>query len=344
MDQITEVKMKSFWEKPEGKTGIFGLATLIGGGLFVLYKILPWLITLATNTLHLILLLGAIGGIIFLITNPQVRALAWVSFQLAMRKLTGFIVKIDPLEILKMKVREMEDNLEKVATSLGGLKQVLMRLGRKISQNQQTLQDSIKKASYAKQHGEADQIYLLTRKAGRMEKSNMTLQSLYTKIEGMHRVLTKIHKNSAVIIADTKDEIEVTQEEYLAVKSAHGAMKSAMSIINGDKDKRAIYEMAYETLTADISAKSGELEQMLEMSDSLMKNIDLDQGMMQERGLQMIEEWEKRADSWLVSTTKKSDAVSKVSSQPIQHKQQLSAELEGVVEQTNNQFTNLFKN
>jgi uncharacterized protein YgbK (DUF1537 family) len=174
-----------------------------------------------------------------------------------------------------------------------------------------------------------------------MEKSNMTLQVLYSKIETMHRVLSKIHKNSAVIIADTKDEIEVTEQEYLAVKAAHGAMKSAMSIISGDKDKRAIYEEAYEILTNDITSKSSELETMLEMSESLMKNIDLDQGMLQERGIQMIEEWEKKADSWLVSTTKKSDAVSKVSTQPIAHKS--SSEIENAVDNTNN-FNILFKN
>jgi phage shock protein A len=344
MDQITETKLKSFWEKPEGKTGLFGMAALIGGGLLLLYKLLPWMITLATNTLHLMLLLGAIGGILFLITNPQVRNLAWVTFQLVMRKITSFIIKIDPLEILKMKVREMEDNLERVATSLGELKQVLARLKRKIDQNQATLQESIERASYAKQKGEADQIYLLTRKAGRMEKSTMTLQALFLKIETMHKVLSKIHKNSAVIIADTKDEIEVTEQEYLAVRAAHGAMKSAMSIISGDKDKRAIYEEAYEVLSNDIANKSGEIEQMIEMSESLMKNIDLDQGMMQEKGLKMIDEWEKKADSWLVSTATKNDAISKVSGQPIQYKNNVSPLLEEVVENTNNQFGNLFKN
>lgn len=342
MDQLIQTKLKSFWEKPEGKTGIIGLAALISGGLIGLINMLPWFIMVATNTLHLIYLLSAIGAILFLITNRQVRTFAWITFQLIMKKLTSFVIKIDPLEILKLKVREMEENLEKVASSLGELKQVLARLGRKINQNQATLKESIEKASYAKQHGETDQIYLLTRKAGRMEKSNMTLQALFTKIETMHRVLTKIHKNSAVIITDTKDEIDVTREEYLAIKAAHGAMKSAMSIISGDKDKRAIYEEAYEVLSNDIANKSGELEQMLEMSDSLMKNIDLDQGMLQERGIKMIEEWEKKADSWLISTTKKSDAVSKVSSQPITHRP-LSADVEQVIENTNSQFSNLFK-
>jgi hypothetical protein len=335
MDQLTETKLKSFWEKPEGKTGIIVLAMLIGGGLIGFTKILPWLIAVATNTLHLIFLLGAIGLILFFITNRQVRTIASVAFQLFMRKTTGLIVKIDPLEILKMKVREMEDNLQKMMECINKLKEVLLRLDRKIKQNTAVLEASMKKASYAKTHGEADQIYLYTRKAGRMEKSNMTLQALYDKMDNMHRGLSKIQKNCAVIIEDTKDEINVTQEEYLSVRAAHSALKSAMSIINGDRDKRAIYELAYEKITNDIVAKSADIEQMLDVSDGLMRNIDLEQGMMQDQGLEMLDAWEKKADNWLLSSARKSDAIKAVG-QPMQHERQIKTE------STVNQFSDLF--
>jgi hypothetical protein len=299
------------------------------------------MIMVAANTLHLIFLLSAIGAICFPLVNPQVRAIASVAFQLFMRKITGLIVKIDPLEILKMKVREMEDNLERMGESITKLKEVIVRLGRKITQNKQTLEQSMQKAAYAKKTGEADQIFLQTRKAGRMQRSNMTLQTLYDKMDGMHRALTKIQKNCAVVIADTKDEIEVTTDEYLATRAAHGAMKSALSVINGNKDKRAIYELAYEEITNDIIAKSADLEQMLDVSNSLMKNIDLDNGMMQEQGMAMIEEWEKKADNWLLSTAKKSDAISKATDLDTSHK----ATVETMsAEGGSNQFSNLFNN
>lgn len=338
---LAETKLKTFWEKPEGKTGMIVSALLLGGGLIGFVKLLPWMIALATNTLHLIFLLAAIGGILFLVTNGQVRALAGVTFQLLMKKFTSFIVKTDPLAILKLKVREMESNLEGIAESLTKLAQNMNQLGRKISTNTNSMKAEMERASYAKKQGENEAIYLATRQAGRLQKSNMTLQELYNKIQQMHRVLTKIHKNSAVVITDTKNEIDVTETEYTAVKAAHSAMKSAMNLLNGNKDRRAIYEEAYETLYTEISDKSGELQQMLEMSDSLMKNIDLDQGMLQEQGMKMLDAWEKKADSWLVTSSQKTDALSKASGQTIPH--QLSPEVEQVVQNTNNQFSNLFK-
>jgi phage shock protein A len=338
MDQLTQTKFKSFWEKPEGKTGMIALAILCGGSVIAFTKILPWLILVASNTLHLMLLLGAIGVILFLITNPKVRALASVVFQLVMKNLTGFIVKTDPIAILELKVREMEENLEKVGESLKKLKQTKVSLEREINQNVNTIESSMKQAAFAQKQGASDQIYLKTRQAGRLQKSNMTLKELFTKIETMHRVLTKIYNNSAVVITDTKDEIHISAKEYEAVKAATSAMRSAMNLLNGNKDTRAIYEQAYETLADEIANKSGELEQMLEMSESFMGNIDLQNGMLQEDGIKMLEAWEKKADGWLTNSAVKNDVMSKATGIP---QKQFSPETEEVIEQTN--FKNLFK-
>lgn len=334
-----ETKLKTFWQKPEGKTGMLFIALLIGGGVIGLSTILPWLIALATNTLHLALLLAALGAGLFVLTNPKIRATASIVFQLIMKKLTSAVIKTDPLAILGLKVREMEENLEKVGESLTKLNQTKASLGRDINKNATTIEDSMKQAAFAQKKGEADQIYLKTRQAGRLQKSNMTLKELYTKVETMHRVLTKIYKNSSVLIADTKDEIDISAKEYATVTAATSAMRSAMNLINGNKDKRAIYEEAYEVLSNDIANKSGELEQMLEMSESFMSNIDLQNGMLQEDGLKMLETWEKKADSWLTTSASKNDALESATGIPMK---QFSPELEEVVNTTNNSFNKLF--
>ncbi|MBE3086998.1 MAG: hypothetical protein IMZ64_12375, partial [Bacteroidetes bacterium] len=179
----TGTKLKTFWGKPEGKMGIIALAALLGGGLIGFSKILPWLIALTTNTLHLMFLLGAIGGIIFLVVNPQVRATAGIAFQLIMKKFTSFIIQTDPLAILQLKVKEMKENLEKFSESLTKLNQIKARLQRDISKNVSTIEQSMKQAAYAKKEGVQEEIYLKTRKSARLKSSNMTLQTLLNKIE-----------------------------------------------------------------------------------------------------------------------------------------------------------------
>ena len=52
--------LKSFWQRPEGTVGKIALviACLAAGYGFV--QLLPWLIAAATDTLHLVLLIGGI--------------------------------------------------------------------------------------------------------------------------------------------------------------------------------------------------------------------------------------------------------------------------------------------
>lgn len=70
---LPEGSSLSNWEKPGGKTGMVVLGLLGAGGLMLFYKALPFLITLASNTLYFGLLLGLIAGIIYLLCDPQVQ-------------------------------------------------------------------------------------------------------------------------------------------------------------------------------------------------------------------------------------------------------------------------------
>ncbi|MBL7807218.1 MAG: hypothetical protein JNN28_05375, partial [Saprospiraceae bacterium] len=67
MTDMQPLKPKNFWERPEGVTGgIFMAAILLGGG-YLLYQILPTLITLASNTLYLAGLLAALAAVIYMV-------------------------------------------------------------------------------------------------------------------------------------------------------------------------------------------------------------------------------------------------------------------------------------
>ena len=75
-NSLTSINMEnkvSPWEKPGGTLGMIVAGLAIGGGCIVLYKILPFLISLTTNLLTLTLLVGALAGIGFLITNKRFR-------------------------------------------------------------------------------------------------------------------------------------------------------------------------------------------------------------------------------------------------------------------------------
>ena len=94
-------KKKSFWERPEGTTGMLALA-LGGVGL---YAALPTLIAFMTGivallgqTIAAVCLSLVLGALLFLITNKKVQTLVSYFFRSAMRAITGVFVEIEGSE------------------------------------------------------------------------------------------------------------------------------------------------------------------------------------------------------------------------------------------------------
>jgi hypothetical protein len=103
---------------------------------------------------------------------------------------------------------------------------------------------------------------------------------------------------------DIADQVEVKEQERIAIRSSNSAMRSAMSVIKGDKDKRAMFDQALEAVADDVSQKVGEMERFMELSDNFMKSIDLQNGVFEEEGLKMLEKWEGEGVSKLLGSEK----------------------------------------
>ena len=98
-----------------------------------------------------------------------------------------------------------------------------------------------------------------------------------------------MYENSEIMMEDISDQVAVKQEERDAIRASHSAMKSAMNIISGDKDKREMFDQALEAIADDVSAKVGEMERFMELSSNFMDSVDLQNGVFEEEGMKMLE-------------------------------------------------------
>lgn len=293
-------KPKSFWKRPEGVTGtVFLIAILAGlGFLFVTY--LPAIIALAQNVLYLALMILVLGAIIYMVLDPKMRTLVGYMYKSVMRWLTSIFVTIDPIGILKNYVDDLEDNLRKMSTQIGNIRGQMRKLKMLMEENSSEIENSLKIAQKAKEQGMQNQMVLSSRKAARLKETNEKYRILYNKMEVLTRVLTRMYQNSEVLLEDTKDQVKHKEEERKAIRASHSAMKSAMSVISGDADKRALFDMALEEIADDVAQKVGEMEHFMEMSSNFMNSVDLQNGVFEEEGLKMLDEWEKKSTLMLM--------------------------------------------
>jgi phage shock protein A len=302
--ELQPIKPKSFWQRPEGVTGAIFTGALVLGGGYLLYQALPTLIALASNTLYLGLILAALAGLIYVVLDPKMRNLIWYMYKSIMRSITGWFVQIDPIGILKSYIDDLRDNLGKMNKQISSLKGQMYKLSELINTNQREIKNSLGMASKAKETGKESIMVLKARKAGRLQESNMKLEDLYKRMEVLYRVLTKMYENSEIMLEDLQDQVVVKEQEYKAIKASHSAIRSAMSVLSGNPDQKYMYDMALEAMAEDVGQKVGEMERFMDMSKNIMDSIDLQNGVFEEEGINMLEQWEKEGVSKLLGSDK----------------------------------------
>ncbi|HRK81323.1 MAG TPA: hypothetical protein PLZ12_07750 [Saprospiraceae bacterium] len=301
---MQDMKPKSFWKRPEGVTGMIFLAALAAGGTYALAAI-NWAY-IFSQTLYLAGFLAVLGAVVYMVLDPKMRNLVWYMYKSVMRAVTGWFVQIDPVGVLKSYVESLQDNLRKMNKQISQLRGQMHKLQEIIHNNKKQIESNLQLASKARETNKQNVMILKSRQAGRLSESNLKLEDLYRKMEILYRVLTKMYENSQVLMEDIQDQVMVKEQERKAIHASYGAMKSAMSIMSGDPDKRAMFDMAMESIAEDVAGKVGEMEQFMEMSSSFMNSIDLQNGIFEEEGLKMLEKWESEGVSLILGKEKDS--------------------------------------
>ena len=278
-------KPKSFWSKPEGVTGTVVLAGLLIGGGAILYKYLPYLISLAGNMIYLSGMLIVLGAIIYMVLDPKMRTLIGYMYKSIMRWVTGIFVTIDPIGILKNYIEDLQDNLSKMSEQIGVLKGQIRKLQTNVTENSKEIETNLKMAQVAKNQNLEPQMVLATRKAARLQETNEKYTHLLSKMDILSKVLTKMYQNSEILLEDTKDQVKLKEEERKAIRASHSAMKSAMNVITGNADQRMMFDQALEHIADDVASKVGEMERFMELSENFMNSVDLQDGVFEEEGL-----------------------------------------------------------
>jgi len=301
----TDYKPLSFWERKEGVTGqVVGVALLCGAGA-LLYRALPYVITLLENTIYAAILGVAAVALAFVITDRRFWRLGAWAYMSAMRRITQVFVEIDPIGIMKNYIADLKSKLADMNGRISRLSGMIRACKEEIRQNDQAKTGALGLVSEARKKGLTMVAAAQSRKAGRIAEANLTYQDLLAKMELLHRVLVKYQEVSTFLIEDMTQEVAIKERKRAMAKEAYSAMKSAMAILHGDRNARELYDMASEYVAADYAMRIGEIEDFVRMSDTFMQSIDLRNGVYEQQAVQMLADWEQNADSIVLGDAKR---------------------------------------
>lgn len=319
MAESTAIQKKTFFQKPENLTTVVSFVLLGLLGFYFLDKILPLVnevLEFALATLwNGVLLAGSILILTVLITSKEWHKVAWMGYQLFMRWITGLVIELDPIGVMKGYLKDLKNNRAELALALGSLRGQDDALTKKIDNTAKEISKRQGLASQAHDTNKRMQFVLQSRKAGRLEDSNLTFQGLHNRVKTHITVMEKMLEASDFMIEDIADTIEVKTEERKMIRATHKAMLRAKDILQANA-QREMFDQAIESINQDYSNRLGQIEQFMFDSKNFIDTMDLENGVYEAEALAKIEAWGNKSVELLTGGTGKTTYALKPASIP----------------------------
>lgn len=291
--------IKSFWDKPQGTTGMIGVGLLVFGAGYLLLKNAEWIANAFSNLTSAVFMGIGLFAIFWLLSDKKFRTLIWYFYKVGMEKLTSLFIEINPIGIMKAYVSSLKDKRNDMNNQLLKLKREKGKLSDKIDRSKKEIATLMKKASKAKAQADPRLKALMTanaRKASRRKSTAIELTELLNKMNSLYTKMEQMYFYSGIMVDDVEDQIENIEFRRNAIHASHSVMKSAQSIIAGNSSEAELFDRALEHVADDLGAKVGEMERFMDISQNFINGVDLDNQVFEEEGLLMLEEWEAGND------------------------------------------------
>jgi len=301
MSNQIEKSSRTFWQRPEGRVGLVVSAAVLAVAGYGLFLLVPGLILLVQNTLELAGLCLALAALFYLVADAKVRAFAAYLYRAFFRALTGFVIELDPIGILKSHIAELQQKLCAMREQLGNLNGQIRRVERAIQENCELRERALGLAHAGRDDpAHVDASRLQARQAIKLEDSNQRLFAMLTQMQALFRMLKKLSDTSELVLQDMTSTVEIKQRERSSMRAAYSAYRGALAILQGQSEGRDLYDRAMEFLNDDYAKKLGEIELFMDFSDGVIKAADLENLAYDARANERLEEWERRLSNSLL--------------------------------------------
>ena len=318
---MQENKPKSFWERPEGTTGMVAIGA-IGVGLFfsidALLAFFNKILALLGAGIGIAVLGSILFGIVMVVTNSKFQTLVSYAFKSVMRKITGAFVEIDPIGIMKSYIEDLKAKRETMNVSIAKLRGQISVCEKQVNDNQIEYDKAMKTAKVAQEKEMSSAFTVASRQAGRMEALNKeSLKPLLLQMQVHLKALNKYYEVTGTVIDDLGNEVKAQEMKRKMITESYGAMSTAKKILMGGTDQRELFDQAMEYVVNDFGMKMGEIENFIENSKGFVEGLDLQNGVFEAEALAKLQAWENKADSILLGNQKQQILEQSVNSSTI---------------------------
>ena len=281
------------WQQPEKMAGRVVLLGLAGAAVYYWGVILPFLVDVVFNSVKLGLGLGALFVLFLLATNKRIQAGLWYAGQRVLRTAAGLFVNTDPIGIMEEYISNTEKEARKMDAEVGHIEGAHELVKRKLAANTAQMKEYLGLADSATRQGEKDAAEAYASRAAQIADYNQRLQPMATTTANVTVVMRQILKAALRQIDGSKFKVNLLKDEYELVKRTSSGMRAAMNILRGDPDKKYFFDLATDRVAQDMAQQLGQIKQAMRYSQEFVKEMDIQNGVMSEKGQRLLDKYQK---------------------------------------------------
>ena len=281
------------WQQPEKMAGRVVLLGLAGAAVYYWGVILPFLVDMVFDTVKLGIGLGVLFVLFLLATNKRIHAGLWYAGQRILRTAAGIFVNTDPIGIMEDYIRNTEKEARKMDAEVTNIEGAHELVKRKLAANTTQMQEYLSLASAATRQNEKDMAESYASRAAQIQDYNQRLMPMATTTANVTVVMRQILKAALRQIDGSKFKVNLLKDEYELVKRTSSGMRAAMNILRGDPDKKYFFDLATDRVAQDMAQQLGQIKQAMRYSQEFVKEMDIQNGVMSEKGQRLLEKYQK---------------------------------------------------
>ena len=273
---MTPTPNRGYFSGPEGKVnaatwGVIGLVALvivwIMGG-----RIGDYLVEAADNTLHLVIVIGALLLIVAALVDPKKRA--WYVFRSIVRMMTSWFIELDPIGIRKSYVERLKAKQAKFVEAVGVVRGQLIGAQRDAKANQSEYQQHEALFKAARSAGDQRAQISNSRDMQRCDILAKQYAESIGNLSKMQSVVVRYQEICADEIADKESDIRFREKQLKLAKATRGISGAIRGVLQGLPEKD-MYDEAGNVLNDIYDQTLGEFDNVLDMTKDILSNANL---------------------------------------------------------------------
>lgn len=292
----------SNWDKPGGTLGMIVAGLAITG---ILYFVLPILKTIIWNAVSISIGVGILAAILFLLTDKSCKRVISTAYFMIMRSITGFFIDIDPVAIVERRLRQMEKKIDEMGEKMGILKGFNIKTTEAIEDKKRKLTTEKLRIETYRERGEEDAAAVSNNQLIRYNEQIINLTKRLENGNKMYEILSQLERKAKLTVEDTRNSVEAQKENYELAKQQYKVFSSVMSILNGDPDEMAQYQMAMDKMAKEVNDKVGEMSHVLDQTGGILMEFSIDNSIASKKTTELMTKYDKYGVDGMFSSNEK---------------------------------------